>query len=299
MNKSIEIVTDRILALMEQGEIPWARPWRGDAHAPRNAVSDRSYSGINAFLLTMANYSNNRFVTFKQALELGGNVKKGEHGWPVIYMKQLLVEDRETGELKDIPFCKHYTVFNVSQCENLPEKFNEPVQVADNPVIRTCAEVVDNMPGRPDIVLGFNQAAYCRGTDQVEMPSLGQFDSSQAYYDTLFHELAHSTGHQSRIGRFQPGVMNKFGSKEYGTPDPDAVIRRNMTPTRTGLDRVQERALNRKAICRTFSSLVRPALYPLEVIVGVAFSMPGLRCGQGFLEGAKSVFPQLADHPIA
>jgi antirestriction protein ArdC len=224
MNKSVEIVTDRILTLMELGEIPWARPWRGDAHAPRNAVSNRSYSGINAFLLTMANYSNNRFVTFKQALELGGNVKKGQHGWPVIYVKQLSVEDKNTGELKEIPFCKHYTIFNVSQCENLPEKFNEPVQVADNPVIPTCAEVAQNMPNRPEIVHGFNQAAYCRGTDQVEMPSLDQFNSSEEYYDTVFHELAHATSHQSRIGRFQPGVMNKFGSKEYGKEELIAEI---------------------------------------------------------------------------
>jgi antirestriction protein ArdC len=216
MNKSIEIVTDRILALMEQGEIPWARPWRGDAYAPRNAVSNRSYSGINAFLLTMANYSNNRFVTFKQAVDLGGNVRKGEHGWPVIYMKQLSVEDKDSGELKEIPFCKHYTVFNVSQCENLPEKLHEPIQVADNPVIPTCDQVVEYMPCKPSIVHGFSQASYCRGTDQVEMPSLEQFTTSEAYYEVIFHELAHSTGHQSRVGRFQPGVMNKFGSKEYG-----------------------------------------------------------------------------------
>jgi len=216
MNKSIEIVVDRILELMEQGQIPWARPWRGDAHAPRNAVSNRSYSGVNAMLLTMAGYSSNRFLTFKQALELGGCVNKGQHGWPVIYVKMGKVEDKETGEVKETYFCKHYTLFNVSQCSNLPEKFNEPVQTSDNQVIPTCAEIFDNMPNRPELVHGMNQASYCRGTDRIEMPNIDQFNSSEAYYDTLWHEASHATGHQSRVGRFQPGVMNKFGSKEYG-----------------------------------------------------------------------------------
>jgi len=213
MNKSIEIVVNRILELMEQGQIPWARPWRGDAHAPRNAGSNRSYSGVNAILLTMANYSNNRFLTYKQAAGLGANVKHGEHGWPIIYVKQLEVEDKDSGELKDSFVRKHFNCFNVSQCENLPEKFNEPVRVTDNQVIPTCAEIIQNMPSPPEIVYGFNRAAYCPGTDQVEMPDLNQFNSSPEFYNTLYHETAHASGHQSRLNR---PIQNKFGSKEYG-----------------------------------------------------------------------------------
>jgi antirestriction protein ArdC len=175
-------------------------------------------------LLSMANYSNNRFVTFKQALDAGGNVRKGEKGWPVIYVEYLEVEDRHSGELKEVPFCKHYTVFNVSQCDNLPAKFTEELPHADNPVIPSCAEVVERMPNKPAIVHGFAQAAYCRGTDQVEMPSINLFTNSEAYFEVLFHELAHSTGHASRVGRFQPGTMNRFGSKEYGKEELIAEI---------------------------------------------------------------------------
>ena len=124
--------TARIVAELEAGAAPWVKPWSATpgANTPCNAVSNRPYSGCNVVLLWMAQaagYRTPRFLTFKQALELGGNVRKGEHGTKVYFVKQLQVQDKENPETqRTIPMLKEYTVFNVSQCEGLPERILDP-----------------------------------------------------------------------------------------------------------------------------------------------------------------------------
>src|SRR6266550_678490 len=125
-------VSARIVAELEAGAAPWVKPWSATAGAniPCNAVSNRPYSGCKVILLwraQAAGYHTPRFLTFQQAFELGGNVRKGEHGTKVYFVKQLQVQDKENPETqRTIPMLKEYTVFNVSQCEGLPQNIIEP-----------------------------------------------------------------------------------------------------------------------------------------------------------------------------
>src|SRR4030088_260728 len=122
-------VSTRIVAELEAGAAPWVKPWSAPAGAntPCNAVSNRPYSGCNVVLLWMARaagYRTPRFLTFKQALELGGNVRKGEHGTKVYFVKQLQVRDQNTdsnSSMRIVPMMREDTVFNVDQCDNLPD----------------------------------------------------------------------------------------------------------------------------------------------------------------------------------
>jgi antirestriction protein ArdC len=120
-------VSARIVAELERGAAPWVKPWSATAGAntPCNAVTNRPYSGCNVVLLWMAQsagYRTPRYLTFKQALELGGNVRKGMHGYTVFFVKQLQVRDKDgdDGDTKIVPMMREYTVFNVDQCEGLP-----------------------------------------------------------------------------------------------------------------------------------------------------------------------------------
>ena len=132
-------VSARIVAELEAGAAPWVKPWSASpgANTPCNAVSNRPYSGCNVVLLWMAQaagYRTPRFLTFKQALELGGNVRKGEHGTKVYFVKQLQVRDQDAGDdssTRLIPMMREYTVFNVDQCENLPGSIStgKPIRV--------------------------------------------------------------------------------------------------------------------------------------------------------------------------
>ncbi len=207
-----EIVTSRILAELEKGEIPWCKPWRTEA--AKNLCSGKAYRGINVFLLAMRGFASPWWLAYRQALDRGGHVRKGEKGTTVIFWKwnPREVED-ENGEkhVENLPILRYYTVFNVEQCEGIaaPAPTKPPV----NP-IETAEALAAGMPKPPKVELS-SQAAYRPSTDTVLMPSRNSFESAESYYSTLFHELTHSTGHVSRLGR--PHVMDVacFGSEDY------------------------------------------------------------------------------------
>lgn len=212
-NKVYEIITDRIIADLEKGKIPWKKPWNGAEGAPANFVSKKAYRGVNIFLLALNDYDSPFYVTFKQAKQLGGHVKKGERGHLVTFFKMLEREDKN-GESYEIPMLRYYTVFNLQQCEGIdypkPEK-----QIDFEPIDRAQA-IVDNMPKRPEITHNENAAWYKPGTDTVNMPNPDYFDSPEAYHSTLFHELGHSTGHETRLDRHRhEDCSHMFGSASY------------------------------------------------------------------------------------
>ena len=210
-----DIITERIVAQLEAGTVPWRKPWNGKAGMPKNLKSGKEYRGINVFLLHSLGYESPYFLTFRQAKERGGSVSRGEKGCPVVFWKLLEVD--ETGDettTKRVPMLRYYTVFNVAQCEGInaptldvPERRHEPVQAAQ--------ATVEAMPKRPGIVHGYTGAAYSPRTDIVRMPKPGRFESSEAYYKTLFHELTHSTGHSSRLDRNVDLKLAAFGSSDY------------------------------------------------------------------------------------
>jgi antirestriction protein ArdC len=219
MNESVyQVITSRIIGLLEKGVVPWQQPWQSTDHAPRNMVSGKPYRGINTFLLSALGYSSPFWLTFKQAQSLGGHVKQGEKGSPVIFWKWLDMENKDTGKTERIPFLRYSSVFNVAQCEGIevpttgePVREHSPVDAAEN--------IVAGMPKRPEIKQGSNRAFYSPARDMIGMPALEQFGTTEHYYSVLFHELTHSTGHETRLNRKSvsrtEGTQASFGSDAY------------------------------------------------------------------------------------
>lgn len=222
-----ETITNRIMEQLEKGTVPWHKPWKGgEAGRPKNLLSQKEYRGVNSMLLSCCGYDSPYWLTFKQAKEIGAYVRKDEHGVPVI--KAIFVD----GENKSVEQghedrgnafrgIKVYTVFHISQCE-LPEKLksmlDEKIPVMHDP-IPAAEKIVAEMPHAPAIThdkAGKKfQAFYSPAQDAVQVPGLNAFEQPEQYYSVLFHELGHSTGHSSRVGR--PGMMHAvhFGTTNY------------------------------------------------------------------------------------
>jgi antirestriction protein ArdC len=215
--KVYEIITNIILTKLEEGTIPWQRPWNTRESMPRNLVSKKEYQGINAFILGCQHYSSPYWLTFKQCKDLGGSIRKGEQGTPVVYWNWLEIE--EDGEMeRKVPFMRYYTVFNVAQCENIPaDKMPTTTEATTTHIdkIMQCEGIVENWKDKPEIRHGKQQACYIPFSDLVNMPMFETFINSEEYYSTLFHELTHSTGHEKRLNRQGITEIAPFGTPLY------------------------------------------------------------------------------------
>lgn len=244
-NKVYEMITDKILAELDKGVIPWHKPWNAGSGAHVNMVSGKPYRGINPFLLTISamngGFSSNYWMTFKQAKAKGGSVKKGSAGTQVIFWKIMdkKVEDEETGEteIKKSFILRYYTVFNLDQCEGIEAPVVDADEVKENDPIDICESVVANMPQKPEISFGGNQACYIPSSDKVRNPKLESFDGAAEFYSTLFHELGHSTGHHSRLNRFKVDEpLAAFGSESYSHEELTAEMTAAFLCGVTGID---------------------------------------------------------------
>ncbi len=215
-----EVITNRIMNQLECGVAPWHKPWkaRGKNGLPRNLVSGHEYRGINVWILLSSGYASPHWLTFRQARELGGHVRQGETGFPVVYWKFGKREVHDGDEIIEKPsvLCRYYTVFNVDQCEGLRIK---PAQPADNEPqvqpIEACEQVVSSWKQKPLIHHGGDRASYNKLQDCIRMPSRESFDNAEEYYSTLFHELTHSTGHPARLNRPTLTEFERFGDANY------------------------------------------------------------------------------------
>lgn len=211
-NSSVyEIITNRILAELEKGVVPWRKPWQ--ALPPVNLISQKPYRGINVFLLSLPGYGSAYWLTYKQTQMLGGQIRRGEHGAKIIFWKCAAYEtETPTGQTDErrSAVLRYYTVFNLEQTDGLKANAKFP---SANP-IESADSIIEAMPNPP----AFKQdhhAAYIPSNDTVTMPSRNGFDSREAYYSTFFHELIHSTGHSSRLNRDGINTPQKFGSESY------------------------------------------------------------------------------------
>lgn len=209
-----DIITDRILCALDSGTIPWRMPWNLQVGAARSLVSGRPYRGVNVFLLGSARFASPYWVSFKQAKDRGGSVRKGERGYPCIFWKRLDGASAGTDETAGgddaktetgkrsgrAPFVlRYYTVFNVLQTEGVEYPKPEPNPALEP--IASCESIVAGYRNPPTIRPDHSRASYCAPIDTVEMPPRGTFETAEHYYATLFHELGHSTGHASRLNR--------------------------------------------------------------------------------------------------
>lgn len=228
-------ITDKIIAELEVGRVPWVRPW-GTAAAkaplamPQNAATGRRYSGINVLLLWGAvierGFSGQCWVTFRQALSLGGNVRKGERGTTVVYADRFVPEDEkrraaEAGEdAQAIPFLKRFTVFNTDQCEGLPEDVATSAPPAPEGLIEPTVEALIEASGI-DFRIGGDRAFYVPAHDYVQVPPPQAYFEPINWHRTALHELGHATGHRSRLNRDMAG---SFGSRKYAFEELIAEI---------------------------------------------------------------------------
>ncbi|HTD39503.1 MAG TPA: zincin-like metallopeptidase domain-containing protein [Mucilaginibacter sp.] len=221
-----QIITNRIIEQLAQKVVPWRKPWTEAGH-PQNLITKLPYRGINTWLLGSLGYAQNYFLTVRQATAIGATIKKGEHGHMVTFWKrQEKTQDQaqHTSEKEYISVLRYYVVFNIDQCENIPETLHTPATEAVHTPITLCDEIVARMPQCPAIVHGKGGAWYDADKDEIHLPKQGSFTSSESYYCTLFHELIHSTGHQSRLNRKEIVEPTSFGSEKYGIEELTAEI---------------------------------------------------------------------------
>jgi antirestriction protein ArdC len=212
--KSVDVyslVTNRIIELLNAGTIPWQQSWT-QGGIPRNLISKRPYRGINMLLLNSLNFPHNLFLTWKQIKTVGGSVIKGEKGHIVVFNKMLEKKDSDKGE--KVFFLRYYKVFNIDQCKELPVEFMPKETDAHAPIL-LCDDVIENMENKPKIVFKEKEAYYQPKGDFINMPKIKSFHTIEDYYGVLFHELIHSTGHESRLNRKEVTGKIIFGCCLY------------------------------------------------------------------------------------
>lgn len=218
-----QMVTDRIIEQLEQGIIPWERPWTGVRAGAFNRVSKRPYSLLNQMLLKHTG----EYATFKQWTELGGKIKKGAKSEIIVFWKILEIEEKnEKGEKekKTLPILKYYNVFHISQVEGVkpleqPFAEVEPIEEADKIIFDYVEREHIDFQEKAS-----NEAFYSPSRDCVVVPMKEQYQHINEYYSTTFHELTHSTGHKNRLNRLQSGAVAAFGSETYSKEELVAEI---------------------------------------------------------------------------
>ena len=219
-------ITSRIIGELEAGRLPWVQPWGSSGvvaplSMPRNALTGRGYSGINVLILWGAvvarGYSCQSWLTFRQALSLGGSVRKGERGTTVVYADRFVPEDekrrsRETGEdAHAISFLKRFTVFSTDQCDGLPEDLVVAPPPVPEGLIQPEIEALIQASGA-DLRLGGDKAFYSPALDYVQVPRPEAYFEPINWHRTALHELGHWSGHATRLAR---DLSGGFGSKKY------------------------------------------------------------------------------------
>ena len=232
-----QMVTNNIIAMLEEGEIPWQQSWTGVT--PINLISRKPYIGINVLLLGSKGYPNPYWVTYKQALDKGGHVKKGEKGTLIVFWKtrqlQQLNDSNSDEPAKTIPLLRYYKVFNVAQCDGV--EYPKWEKTDNNPIGR-CEDVVKGYTDGPENKLDLSKAYYSSRHDLIGIPAIPQFKSSEEYYSVLFHEMTHSTGHPSRLNRETVTTGHSFGSVDYSKEELIAEMGASFLCNITGIDNV-------------------------------------------------------------
>lgn len=227
-------VTDRIIRQMEQGIIPWNKPWGGVSSGAYSGTTGKPYSLLNQMLLNKPG----AYYTFGQIQKLGGKVRKDERSQLIVFWKQIPVkeQDGQTGEIKTavVPMLRYYNVFHIDQSEGLIPPDTAPKEISTNP---EAENIVNEYLLRSGVELRHqvsDEAYYAPSLDRVVLPTTDQFSSTAEYYSTAFHELAHSTGHQSRLNRLK--ATAHFGSESYSKEELVAEITAAALMNHTGLE---------------------------------------------------------------
>ena len=239
-------ITNRMIAEMEQGQIPWRKPWMASGAAISHTTG-KPYSLLNQMLLGRPG----EWLTFKQVQQENGYVRKGEKARFVVFWKFVTMKDEETEEEKEVPFLKYYNVFHISQCENIKARHT---QTNPNPAKadEAAEAIIREYVKREGVTLEHREgdaAFYQPSTDRIVLPLLRQFAETAEYYGTAFHEMVHSTGHMKRLARLDSTA--NFGSKEYSKEELVAEIGSAALVFHAGLETSQS-FTNSAAYCQNW-----------------------------------------------
>jgi len=233
-----EVVTARLIEQLESGVAPWKQPWKNyldsNTRLPSNYKTKKAYRGINAVLLNGA--PTPFWLTYKQAEEMGGQVRKGSKGTPVVYWKWLSAEERAANPDRMPCYPIYSTVFNLSQIDGIELPAEAPVDVESG--IAACDRVVAHLPVKAEIRHEGARAFYSPTPDYVNMPKKSAFKALTGYYATLFHELTHWTGHHSRLDRLSK--VAHFGSEDYSKEELVAEMGAAFLCAHTGIQNETE-----------------------------------------------------------
>lgn len=231
-----QIITDTIIEAMESRQIiPWRKTWTHGQLSPMNIYSGTQYRGINALLCALTPHSTPYFLTLKQANSLGGSINKGAKSIPIVFWNTIYkdqegnVVEEETakteGYHREVRYPRYYRVFNIEDVSGIDFELEEEANTQVVPTLEYCEKIIQRMPSTPQIKHGKQfQPSYNPISDTVKMPERSQFENSEEYYLTLFHELIHCTGHESRIGREAVMSATIFGSLTYSQEELVAEI---------------------------------------------------------------------------
>lgn len=240
-----QIVTERICELLEQGTVPWHQPWNAELGMPRSLSTDKLYRGINVWLLGSAMCTSPWWGTYQQISERGGQVRKGEHGTLVVFWKKTerTVVDHDTGEETEQNgfILRYYRVFNAEQCDGLEVPGIPGAEAREHEPIEAAQLIVDgyiNRSDAPRLTYGGDRACYAPRFDTLSMPQPDTFENAEAFYSTIFHEMTHSTGHASRLGRKDLLEFHAFGDESYSREELVAEMGASMLSGLAGIDNV-------------------------------------------------------------
>lgn len=231
-----ELVTNRIISELENGVVPWRKPWASGG-LPKNFITKKAYSGINCLLLHLSGFVEPYYLTFQQIKKLGGSVKGGSRSQIVVYWNWIesKTENDSNGEPVVYPLLKYYRVFNIEQVTGITYE-SAVKQLNEFEKNDECEGIVTGYVDHPEITHLKQQAFYSPATDTINMPVKESFASSQEYYATLFHEFIHSSGHSKRLNREGVKDLNDFGSEIYSKEELIAEIGASFLCARAGIE---------------------------------------------------------------
>ncbi len=240
-----DIVTEKVLEAFAGNTVPWQKPWKAGGIKPCNAITGREYNGGNYFLLSMMPYAVPAYMTIKQMNSVGATIKAGEEKkyFPVFFWSINEKIDAQ-GKKSKTMFLKYFLVWNVEQLDNyvLPDKFKS-IPENNHDTIVSCEAIIANFEAKPEIKHGGNVACYSPSLDNIKMPELNTFINPESYYAVLFHELAHSTGHVSRLNRKEVMDSNQFGSHDYSLEEMVAELTSAFLCAEVGLDNTSDNSV--------------------------------------------------------
>ncbi len=225
-------VTDRIIQALEQGVVPWQKPWTGGSSGCISYSTGKPYSLLNHLLL---HGISGQYLTFAQCSAAGGHVKKGEKSKMIVFWKPFETVNEETGETEQHFYLRYYNVFHLDQCEGVKPRWATSVSnLKPDAAADALVKEYISRSGVKLTVTASDRAFYRPATDEVVVPQLSQYRRLAEYYSTLFHELAHSTGHRTRLNRISD--VAAFGSHEYSREELCAEFSAAFLVNRCGLE---------------------------------------------------------------